>query len=149
MKSIYKLENTYNDFLNNGLFFQLKSHTLHQVNQTLKIFDYRFYGCRTSGIIFAVNCVQLFVLKHQTQSIIKTAERKGKLVEKRGRKATGLKLKSQGSRVTEHLKFLSCSKQKKYCLRLFRYPFLHKLSIEKKEKRRLLCSKVYSDLYFK
>ena len=32
-----------------------------------------------------------------------TAERKGKLVEKRGRKTTGLKLNSQGSRVAEYL----------------------------------------------
>ncbi len=33
----------------------------------------------------------------------KTTERKGKPAEKRGRKTTGLKLKSHDSRVAEHL----------------------------------------------
>ena len=42
-KSIYKLRETYNDYFNNRLFFQLKSHTLYQVDQTLKTFNYRFY----------------------------------------------------------------------------------------------------------
>ena len=81
---------------------------------------------------FCIELRQLFVLKHRNYSILKTEERKGKLVEKRGRKATGLKLKSHGSRVAEHLQVSPCSKHKKYCSRLFRYPFLHKLSTEKK-----------------
>jgi hypothetical protein len=48
----------------------------------------------TSGIIFALKYGQLFIWKHGTVLILKTKERKGKLVEKRGRKTTGLKLNS-------------------------------------------------------
>ena len=36
-------------------------------------------------------------------TLVRDTERKGKPVEKQGRKATGLKLKSHDSRVAEHL----------------------------------------------
>jgi hypothetical protein len=77
--------------------------TLHHINDVPKMADNASTIYQSNGIVFAMNYVQLFVLRHRTHSILKTEERKGKLVEKRGRKATGLKLKSQGSRVAENL----------------------------------------------
>ena len=71
VKNIYKSRNTYNDSINNRLFFQLKSHTLHQIDQTLKIFHYRFYRLSHKRHNFCTELRQLFVLRHRTHSILK------------------------------------------------------------------------------
>jgi hypothetical protein len=75
----------------------------HYMNSTPEIINHRSTLYHTNGIFFAVKLLK--VTRIETTHIIldNTAERKGKLVEKRGRKATGLKLNSQGSRVAEYL----------------------------------------------
>jgi hypothetical protein len=54
----------------------------------------------SNGIFFAGNLTKCFTFR-TSLLLDNVGKRKGKLVEKRGRKATGLKLKSHDSRVAE------------------------------------------------
>ena len=85
---------------NNSLFFQPISSGSLSVRLRPKNLVLPLFFLQSSGIFFAKILSKCFKPLN-TLLLDNAEERKGKLVEKRGRKAKGLKLKSHDSRVAE------------------------------------------------
>ena len=86
---------------NNALFFQLFSSDILSGRLFPKHSTIVLLCFLLNGIFFAGILLKRF--KSRTILLLDNAgKRKGKLVEKQGRKTTGLKLKSQDSRVAEN-----------------------------------------------
>ena len=117
MEIVLTFNNKYDHPCNNRLFFQPIFYAFHHINYSPKKLNLRLFDPSRKRHIFCIKISQSFsylmserIPKFFVQHCLdlnliclyNTAERKGKLVEKRGRKATGLKLKSQGSRVAEN-----------------------------------------------